>query len=99
MEPERTATEETVTAEIPMVATKETTAAITTATMATMAAITVETAMEIQTEPIPRSQMVRPMPQISLQRMETMCPVETKTTNTTRTTETTTGQIRQMVRM
>ena len=99
VEPERTATEETVTAEIPMVATKETTAAITTATMATMAAITVETAMEIQTEPIPGSQMVRPMPQISPQRMETMCPAETKTTNTTGTTETTTGQIRQMVRM
>ena len=75
-------------------------AVITAAIMAVIIpVITVETAMEIRTEPIPESQMARPMPQISPQRMETMRPAETKTTNTTGTTETTTSQTRRMVRM
>ena len=73
----------------------ETEAAITAETEAIMEAV----AMETRTEPIPVSQMARPMPQISPQRMETMRPAETKTTNTTRTTETTTSQTRRMVRM
>ena len=83
-----------------------TTAAVETVMAETEAAITaeteapaVETAMEMRTEPIPGSQMARPMPQISPQRMETMRPAETKTTNTTGTTETTTSQTRRMVRM
>lgn len=68
-------------------------------TEAIMEASAVETAMEMRTEPIPESQMARRMPQISLQRMETMRPAETKTTNTTGTTETTTSQTKRMVRM
>ena len=77
----------------------ETEAAITAETEAIMEAPAVETAMEMRTEPTPGSQMARPMPQISPQRMETMRPAETKTTNTTKTTETTTSQTRRMVRM
>ena len=78
------------------------TAVITAAIMAAPAVVTtamVETAMEMRTEPIPGSQMARPMPQISPQRMETMRPAETKTINTTGTIETTTGQTKRMVRM
>ena len=69
----------------------ETEAAITAETEAIMEAV----AMETRTEPIPELQMARPMPQISPQRMETMRPAETKTTNTTETT----SQTRRMVRM
>ena len=74
----------------------ETEAAITAETEAIMEAPAVETAMEMRTEPTPGSQMARPMPQISPQRMQTMRPAETKTT---RTTETTTSQTKRMVRM